>query len=49
MSTAERIAWGLLSFILLIVWLRRRGTPEDQRKVTPPEEPKDGERQAGNG
>jgi hypothetical protein len=35
MSTAERIAWGLLSFILLIVWLRWRGT-EDQKKVGPP-------------
>ena len=32
MSTAERIAWGLLSFIVLIVWLRWEGTPEDQRK-----------------
>ena len=27
MSTAERIAWGLLSFIALIVWLRWEGTP----------------------
>jgi hypothetical protein len=33
MSTAERIAWGalgLLSFIMLIVYLRYEGTPEDQ-------------------
>jgi hypothetical protein len=39
MSTAERIiwgAWGLLSLILLIVWLRWMGTPEDQKKDEPP-------------
>jgi len=36
MSTAERIAWGLLSFIALIVWLRWEGTPEDQNKDEPP-------------
>jgi hypothetical protein len=35
MSTAERIAWGLLSFIALIAWCRWEGTPEDQREVTP--------------
>ena len=40
MSTAERIAWGLLSFIVLIVWLRWRGTVEDEKKVRPPEVPK---------
>jgi hypothetical protein len=34
MTTAERVVWGLLSFIGLIVWLRWRGTPEDQK---PPE------------
>jgi len=42
-ETAERIAWGacgVLSFIALIVWCRWRGTPEDQREVTPPELPK---------
>jgi hypothetical protein len=39
---------GLLSFILLIVWLRWRGTPEDQREVTPPEVPKEEEGQAEN-
>jgi hypothetical protein len=52
MSTVEKIAWGalgLLSFIVLIVWLRWEGTPEDQRKLTPPEEPKERERQTGNG
>jgi hypothetical protein len=38
-------AWGLLSFILLIVYLRWVGTPEDQKKDEPPEEPK---RQAEN-
>jgi hypothetical protein len=31
MSTAERIAWGLLSLIVLIVWLRWRGIPEDEK------------------
>ena len=40
MSTAERIAWGLLSFIALIVWLRWEGTPEDQNKDEPPRVPK---------
>jgi hypothetical protein len=52
MSLAERIAWGvwgLLSFIVLIVWLRWEGTPEDERKVRPPEVPKGRERQTGNG
>jgi hypothetical protein len=47
MSAAERImwgAWGLLSFIVLIVYLRWVGTPEEQ-KDEPPEEPK---RQAEN-
>jgi len=34
-----------LSFIALIVWCRWRGTPEDQREVTPPELPKRKERQ----
>jgi hypothetical protein len=46
--SAERIAWGtwgVLSFIALIVWYRWRGTPEDQREVTPPELPKRKERQ----
>jgi hypothetical protein len=35
MSTAEGIiwgAWGLLSFIFLIVYLRWVGPPEDQQK-----------------
>ncbi len=49
MTTAERIAWGLLSFIGLIAWLRWAGTPEDKKKDEPPEEPKDREREAGNG
>ena len=48
-ETAERIAWGVLSFIALIAWCRWRGTPEDQREVTPPEVPKRRERQNGNG
>jgi hypothetical protein len=51
MSTEEWIArgaLGLLSFIVLIVWLRWEGTPEDQRKMTPPEGPKGRERQAEN-
>jgi hypothetical protein len=51
MSGAERIAWGawgLLSFIALIVWLRWEGPLEDQREVTPPEVPKERGRRAGN-
>jgi hypothetical protein len=40
LGTAERIAWGLLSFIFLIVWLRWEGPQEDQKKDQPPEEPK---------
>jgi hypothetical protein len=32
LNTTERIAWGLLSFIALIVYLRWAGTPEDQKK-----------------
>jgi len=45
-NTEERIAWGLLSFIGLIVYLRWAGPWEDQRKDEPPQEPK---RQAENG
>jgi hypothetical protein len=40
MSTAEWIArgaLGLLSFIVLIVWLRWEGPWEDQKKNEPPE------------
>jgi hypothetical protein len=40
MSTAERIIWGclgVLSFIVLIVWLRWEGPREDQKKDEPPE------------
>jgi hypothetical protein len=41
LNTTERIAWGLLSFIALIVYLRWEGTPEDrkknQKKNGPPE------------
>ena len=32
LNTAERIAWGLLSFIALIVYLRWEGPWEDQKK-----------------
>jgi hypothetical protein len=42
-GTGEKIAWGawgVLSFIALIVWCRWRGTPEDEKKVRPPEVPK---------
>jgi len=46
MTTAERIAWGLLSLIVLIVWLRWRGTAQDQKKDGPPQLPKRRERQA---
>jgi hypothetical protein len=31
LNTAERIAWGLLSFIALIVYLRWEGSREDQK------------------
>ena len=51
MSTVEGIiwgAWGLVSFIALIVWLRWAGTPEDQKRDEPSPEPKDRERQTGN-
>ena len=47
LNTAERIAWGLLSFIALIVYLRWEGPLEDQKKDEPPEKPKERERQAG--
>jgi hypothetical protein len=33
MSTAERVAWGLLSFIVLIGWLRWRGTPRSKKEL----------------
>jgi hypothetical protein len=36
-----RGAVGLLSFIALIALLRWLGTPEDQRKMTPPRVPKE--------
>ena len=45
MTTAERIAWGLLSLIVLIVWLRWR-TAQDQRKDGPPQLPKRSEENA---
>jgi len=32
LNTAGRIAWGLVSFIVLIVWLRWEGPVDDQRK-----------------
>jgi hypothetical protein len=41
MSPAERFALGLLSFIGLIVYLRWRGPPEDQKKKdVPPKAPR---------
>jgi hypothetical protein len=49
MSPAERIiwgAWGLVSFIALIVWLRWMGTPEDHKKDEAPKVPKLRERKA---
>jgi hypothetical protein len=51
LEDAERIiwgAWGLLSFIFLIVYLRWVGTREDQKKNEPPEARKERERQAEN-
>ena len=44
MSTEEWIArgaLGVLCFIVLIIWLRWEGPRDDQKKVEPPEEPKD--------
>ena len=49
MSTAERIAVGVLSLIALIGWCRWRANPEDQAKVRPPKLPKKRKDQAGNG
>jgi len=51
MSTEELIvgAWGLLSFIALIAWLRWVGIRQDQNKDEPPQVPKRRGRQAGNG
>jgi hypothetical protein len=37
MSTAERIAWGLLSLTVLIAWLRWHYTPQDEKRVGPPQ------------
>ena len=37
MNTAERIVWGLLSFIVLIGWLRWHYTPQDEKRVGPPQ------------
>jgi hypothetical protein len=37
MNTAERIAWGLLSLIVLIAWLRWRYTPQDEKSGASPE------------
>jgi hypothetical protein len=47
----ERIAWGalgVLSFIVLIVWLRWVDPWEDQKKDEPPQVPKERERQEGD-
>jgi hypothetical protein len=47
----ERIAWGvlgLLSFIVLIVYLRWEGPREDQKKDEPPQVRKERERQTEN-
>jgi hypothetical protein len=35
LSTAERIVVGMLSLIALIVYLRWRGPPQDQKKKGP--------------
>jgi hypothetical protein len=51
MGTVERIiwdAWGLLSFIFLIVYLRWVGTPHDQKTEEPQKVPKGRERKAAN-
>jgi hypothetical protein len=36
LATAERIVWGAWSFIMLILYLRWCGPPEDQKEVSPP-------------
>jgi hypothetical protein len=51
MSTEEWIArgaLGVLSFIVLIIWLRWEGPREDQKKDEPPEARKERERQTEN-
>ena len=48
LNTTERIAWGLLSFIGFIFYLRWEGPWKDQKKDELQEEPKDNERQAEN-
>jgi hypothetical protein len=48
LNTTERIAWGLLSFIALIVYLRWEGPWKDQKKDEPPELRKERERQPEN-
>jgi hypothetical protein len=37
MSIAERIAWGLPSFIALIAWLRWCGPLQDEKDVERPQ------------
>jgi len=51
MSTVEKFAWGawgLLSFIVLIAWLRWEGPWEDQKKDGRPQVSKERERGAEN-
>jgi hypothetical protein len=49
-ETAERIAWGVLSFIALIAWCRWAPAPRRiKREPTPPEMPERRERQTENG
>src|SRR5215469_3316982 len=49
MSIAERIAWGLLSLIALIAWLRWCGPLQEDKDVERPQVSKRREGQAGNG
>jgi hypothetical protein len=47
MGTAEQLLWGalgLLSFIVLIIWLRWEGPRDDQKKDERPEARKETER-----
>ena len=48
MTAAERLALGLLSFIILIVLLRWLGPREQQKKDEAPKVPKEKERQSEN-
>ena len=47
LTSADRLIWGVWSFIALIAYLRWCGTREDEKKARPPELAKRRERQNG--